>query len=115
MGRKKKNTVLNKKSTKEKEVVEQEVHIKEISEQEETPENNGDLSGLENDEQPQYLLPEKEIKIVPNEELKTESIKEIPEEIEEIVKEVDETKPRDLKSLSKAELRFYQRTGMMPK
>ncbi len=107
----------------EKEVIEQEVHIQEISEQEEidiqtsideTPENDELLAGLEDDDQPQYPL------IDENETLPYEAPEgiipniNIVDEISEInVKE--EIKPRTIESLGKAELRMYQRTGIMPK
>lgn len=130
----------------EREVVEQEVHIKEISEQEEndgqkladefdenpqiligdnkgiesvsdSPIIYGSLVGLENDDQPQYPL-QNETEI-PNEVPENEKEDNVPEDeseneiLEEIVKE--EIKPRTIQSLGKAELRMYQRTGIMPK
>lgn len=129
--RKKSNTVLNKKTTKE--VVEQEVHIKKINEEEkqqiligddkgidpvsDTPLIYGDLSGLENDDQPQYPLIEEKPQIIigGREILPEEEIVEETTEEEEIVEEEEVVKPRDLKSLSKSELRYYQRTGVIPK
>jgi len=115
--RKKNINVLNKKSTvvikpiiEEKEVVEQEIHIKEISEQEEILENDTNLSELENDNQPQSELLEE---IIP-EPIIQQILDYYPEKNDD--DEVVEEKPtRTLQSLSKSELRFYQRTGMMPK
>jgi len=110
MGRKDSKSVLNKKSTKEvveikeeKEVVEQEVHINEINEEENSQILIGDNKGIE---------PVSDNPVIYG-ELKTESIEEdiVSEEVEDIVSPA----PRTLNSLSKAELRFYQRTGIMPK
>lgn len=74
-----------------KEVIEQEVHIEKISNEDETPD--------------EIIIPE-----------------EVPEQIiEQILKyypkkdKIEEKPTRTLKSLSKSELRLYQRTGIMPK
>jgi len=128
MGRKKVKPVLNQNNVvetkkeeiipeqiKEKEVVEQEIHIKEISKEEKLDTPN-DLSDLENDDQPQYEISEQEENskdIIP-EPIVQQILEYYPEKNDE--DNVEEEKPeRTLQSLSKAELRFYQRTGIMPK
>lgn len=124
------------------EVVEQKVNIDETTAQsladefDENSEKNevtkDSLSGLENDDQPQYPLPEKEIEERPNIIINKKSQILIGDnkDIQSITDKSnindefdndsddnlidDEPVPIDVKSLSKKDYRYYLRTGRIP-